>query len=417
MGFFKYILDLGPSVMLAIILFVMGLCFRVKFSEALRSGLLIGAAFFGINMVIGAMVSTLAPVTQAFIKTTGIQLTVMDIGWPSAASITWAYSAAAAFIPLGLIVNAVLLVLKVTKTVDVDIWNYWVWGFSAAIIGTLTGNVIIGLVAFVITEIVVLLIADLTAPKLQEYYDLPKISIPHGNAAPFALLAYGLEWIFERIPGFNKLNADSETIKRKFGVFGEPIFIGVLIGAAFALIAGYDFKGILTTAIALGGIMVILPRMTKLLMEALTPISTAIGDVLRKKFPGKDFYIGLDAAVLAGYPEVMATGFALIPIAILIAMILPGNKVLPFADLVGLTFIVSMTMPIYKGNIIRGIIGGSVIIVICLYIGTNMAPSFTQMASNAGVAVPKGSTGVISFLSGTSPITWIIKEIVQLFGL
>ena len=417
MGFFKYILDLGPSVMLAIILFVMGLCFRVKFSEALRSGLLIGAAFFGINMVIGAMVSTLAPVTQAFIKTTGIQLTVMDIGWPSAASITWAYSAAAAFIPLGLIVNAVLLVLKVTKTVDVDIWNYWVWGFSAAIIGTLTGNVIIGLAAFVITEIVVLLIADLTAPKLQEYYDLPKISIPHGNAAPFALLAYGLEWVFERIPGFNKLNADSETIKRKFGVFGEPIFIGVLIGAVFALIAGYDFKGILTTAIPLGGVMVILPRMTKLLMEALTPISTAIGDVLRKKFPGKDFYIGLDAAVLAGYPEVMATGFALIPIAILIAMILPGNKVLPFADLVGLTFIVSMTMPIYKGNIIRGIIGGSVIIVICLYIGTNMAPSFTQMASNAGVAVPEGSTGVMSFLSGTSPITWIIKEIVQLFGL
>lgn len=415
MGVFKYVLDLGPSVMLAIILFVMGLCFRVKFSEALRSGLLVGAAFFGINMVIGAMISTLSPVTEAFIKTTGIQLTVMDIGWPSAASITWAYSAAAFFLPLGLIVNAVLLLLKVTKTVDVDIWNYWVWGFSAAIIGTLTGNVVIALIAFVITEIIVLLIADLTAPKLQQYYDLPKISIPHGNAAPFALLAYGLEWVFERIPGFNKLNADSETIRKKFGVFGEPIFIGVLIGAIFAGVAGYDFKGILTTAISLGGVMVILPRMTKLLMEALTPISSAIGDVLRKKFPGKEFYIGLDAAVLAGFPEVMATGFALIPISIIIAMILPGNKVLPFADLIGLTFIVSMTLPIYKGNIIRGIIGGSVIVVICLLIGTNMAPLFTQMASNAGVAVPEGSTGVMSFLSGTSPITWIIKEIVQIF--
>lgn len=180
---------------------------------------------------------------------------------------------------------------------------------------------------------------------------------------------------------------------------------------------GYDFKGILTTAISLGGVMVILPRMTKLLMEALTPISKAIGDVLRKRFPGKEFYIGLDAAVLAGYPEVMATGFVLIPISIIIAMVLPGNKVLPFADLVGLTFIVSMTIPIYKGNIIRGIIGGAVIVVICLLIGTNMAPLFTQLASNAKVAVPKGSTGVMSFLSGTSPITWIIKEIVQLLGL
>lgn len=417
MGFFKYILDLGPSVMLAIILFIMGICFRVKFSEALRAGLLVGAAFFGINMVIGAMISVLSPVTQAFIKTTGIQLTVMDIGWPSAASITWAYSAAAFFIPLGLIVNAVLLILRITKTVDVDIWNYWVWGFSGAIIGTLTGNVVMGMAAFVITEIIVLLIADLTAPKLQEYYDIPKISIPHGNAAPFAILAYGLEWIFERIPGFNKLNADAETIRKKFGVFGEPIFIGFLIGAIFAAVSGYDFKGILTTAISLGGVMVILPRMTKLLMEALTPISKAIGDVLRKRFPGKDFYIGLDAAVLAGYPEVMATGFVLIPISIIIAMVLPGNKVLPFADLVGLTFIVSMTIPIYKGNIIRGIIGGAVIVVICLLIGTNMAPLFTQLASNAKVAVPKGSTGVMSFLSGTSPITWIIKEIVQLLGL
>lgn len=417
MFFFKYILDLGPSVMLAIILFLMGICFKVKFSEALRSGLLVGAAFFGINMVIGAMVSVLSPVTQSFIKTTGIQLTVMDIGWPSAASITWAYSAAAFFIPLGLIVNAVLLVLKVTKTVDVDIWNYWIWGFSGAIIGTLTGNVVIGMVAFVITEIIVLLIADLTAPKLQEYYDIPKISIPHGNAAPFAILAYGLEWIFDRIPGFNKLNANAETIRKKFGVFGEPIFIGFFIGAVFSAVSGYDFKGILTTAISLGGVMVILPRMTKLLMEALTPITTAVGDVLRKKFPGKDFYIGLDAAVLAGYPEVMAVGFVLIPISIIIAMILPGNKVLPFADLVGLTFIVTMTMPIYKGNVIRGIIGGTVIVTICLLIGTNMAPLFTQLATNAKVSVPKGSTGVMSFLSGTSPITWIIKEIVQLLGI
>lgn len=87
-------------------------------------------------------------------------------------------------------------------------------GFSGAIIGTLTGNVVMGMAAFVITEIIVLLIADLTAPKLQEYYDIPKISIPHGNAAPFAILAYGLEWIFERIPGFNKLNADAETIRK-----------------------------------------------------------------------------------------------------------------------------------------------------------------------------------------------------------
>lgn len=416
MNIIQYILDLGPSVMLALVMFVLGIAFKVKLSTALRSALLIGVAFFGINMVIGALVGVIGPVTQGLIENTGRNLSVLDIGWPSAAGITWAYKGAALFIPVGIAVNIVLLLTKVTKTVDLDIWNYWVWGFSAAIIGTLTNNIVWGVIAFVITEVIVLIIADKSAPKIQEHFGMPNISIPHGNAAPFVPVAWVLNKLFDFIPGINKIDISTQSISKKFGIFGEPVFIGFLIGLILSVIAGYDFKGVLNTGIALAGIMVILPRVTKILSESLAPITSAISEFLRNKFPGREMYIGLDAAILAGSPDVMSTGLILIPLSILLAFVLPGNKLLPFADLVGLAFVVSMTLPIYKGNILRSVLGGIVIVVMCLYIGTALAPVFTDLATASGVSIPESTEGVMSFLSGTSPITYILKLVADFFA-
>lgn len=414
-AFFDYIIGLGSSVMLAIVMFVLALMFKVKLSSAIRSALLIGVAFFGINMVIGTMGEVLGPIIQGLVNNIGVDLSVADIGWPSAAGITWAWQGAALFIPLGLVVNIILLLVKGTKTVNVDIWNYWVWGFSAAIIGTLTGNMLFGYIAFVITEVVTLYIADKTAPQIQKHFEMDGISIPHGNAAMFVPVAMVMNKVFDLIPGVKNVEINHQSLTKRFSVFGEPVFIGFIIGIVLALLAGYDFKGVLTTGIALSAIMVILPKVTKILSEALAPITSAIGDFLRKRFPDRDLYIGLDTAILAGAPDVLATGLLLIPISIFLAFILPGNRLLPFADLVGLTFVVSMTLPIYKGNVFRGVIGGTVIVILCLYIGTNMAPLFTELAVDAGVNIPEGSVGVMSFLSGTSPLTWILKIITSLF--
>ncbi len=59
---------------------------------------------------------------------------MIDVGWPATSSIAWASSVAAFIIPLGIIVNVVLLVTKVTKTMNVDIWNFWHYTFTAAMV-------------------------------------------------------------------------------------------------------------------------------------------------------------------------------------------------------------------------------------------------------------------------------------------
>ena len=61
----------------------------------------------------------------------------------------------------------------------------------------------------------------------------------------------------------------------------------------------------------MAGVMVLMPRMVKLLMEGLIPISEGAREFLQKRF-GEDsenakIYIGLDAAVTTGHPAVIAT--------------------------------------------------------------------------------------------------------------
>ena len=51
---------------------------------------------------------------------------------------------------------------------------------------------------------------------------------------------------------------------------------------------------------------------------------------MQKHFKGRDFYIGLDSAILIGHPITIAAAIVLIPITLFLAFVLPGNKVLPF---------------------------------------------------------------------------------------
>lgn len=55
MSVLQYILDLGSSVVMPLIITILGLILGQKFSKAFRSGMTIGIGFIGINLVIGLM--------------------------------------------------------------------------------------------------------------------------------------------------------------------------------------------------------------------------------------------------------------------------------------------------------------------------------------------------------------------------
>ena len=406
----QYILGMGPTVMLPIVIFIMASCLGVKLSRALRAAMTIGMGFVGIFLVFGLLVDSLGPAALDMVKETGINLPVVDLGWTPLAAIAWASRIAPFVVPLTIIINIVMLTFNWTKTVDIDMWNYWHFAFVGALVYSSTGNFFLGLFAAGLTAVITFLLADWCAPMVQKYFDLPGISLPTLSSAIFFPIGLLGNAIIDRIPGLNKLNADPETIQKRFGVFGEPMMIGLILGVVIGILAKYDLKGVLNLGINLGAVMLIMPRMVKLLMEGLLPLSDAIRDFLRKRYPDRDdLYIGLDIAVAVGHPSVIATALMLIPMGILLAVILPGNRLLPLGDLANLWVPISMVVLACKGNVIRSFIIGIPILIGNLYVASAIAPVITRIAKS--IDFPLGTSSEISsLLDGGNPFRfWMVK--------
>lgn len=177
--FFSYINGLGASVMMPIILTIFGVILGAKFGKALRGGLTVGVGFIGLNLAVGLIGTYLAPAVQQMATRFHLSLTTVDVGWPAAAAIAMGTTVGLLIIPIGLIINIIMLLTNTTQTIDVDIWNYWHFAFTGSLVAIVTDNLTYGIIAAIINIIIVFVIADYTAPKAEEVLGMPGVSIPH----------------------------------------------------------------------------------------------------------------------------------------------------------------------------------------------------------------------------------------------
>ncbi|WP_394219574.1 galactitol-specific PTS transporter subunit IIC [Halobacillus trueperi] len=408
-------LDLGATVILPVAIFLLGLLFGQKPGKAFRSGLTIGVAFVGIFLVVDLLVNNLGPAAQGMVDRLGVELNVIDVGWPASSSIAWASVVAAFIIPLGLIVNVIMLLTKTTKTMNVDIWNFWHYTFMAAMVYAVSGSIIQGLIAAVLFQIVCLKVADWTAPMVSKFFDLPGVSIATGSTISYAPGIF-LVQLLNKVPVVKNWNADPEAIQKRFGIFGESIFIGLFLGATIGILAGYSVGEVIEIGMAMAAVMVLMPRMVKILMEGLMPVSESAREWLSKRFGDREIYIGLDAAVALGHPAVISTALILVPVTVVLAVVLPGNSLLPFGDLATIPFVVAFIVGAARGNIVHSVIVGTLMIALSLYMATDVAPVFTEMAVNADFEMPEGSAKISSIDQGGNLVNWIIFKVFSLFN-
>lgn len=416
----QYVLNMGPTVILPLTIIILGFVFKIKFSQSLRSGLTIGIGFVGIGLVVNLLTSTLGPAAQGMVERFGLSLTVIDVGWPTTATATWASPVAPIIIPVCILVNLVLIYFNKTKTLNIDLWNYWHFIVAGAFGYIVTDSIIWAVIAAIIMQLIVLFTSDKTAPYVQEFYGLEGVALPTGSTASFAPLGFLVGKIVEKIPVIGKLHADPETIQKRFGIFGEPMMMGIILGAVLGILAGYDVAKIFNTAISMGAVMFLMPRMVKILMEGLIPISEAVRDFLQEKHGTKELYIGLDAALATGHPAVLSTALILVPITIFLAVILPGNRVLPFGDLATIPFYMAFIVCFRKGNIVQSVITGTIVIAFSLYMATAIAPVHTELLKQAKLSLPEGTTLVSSIDAGGNLYKFAIyklSELVKMLGI
>ena len=415
---FSYIISLGASVMMPILFTVIGLCIGMKFGKALRAGLYVGVGFVGLGVVTALLTDNFNDPLKAISDIYHLQLNVFDMGWPAAAAVAYNTAVGALIIPICLGVNFLMLVTKTTRTVNIDLWNYWHYAFIGAVAYFVMGESLLwGYFAAIICYIITLVLADLTASKFQKYYDLDGISIPQPYCQSFMPFAIVVNKALDAIPGFSKLDIDAEGLKKKFGVLGEPLVLGVIVGALIGFAAQLNIKKILFLGVTMGAVMELIPRITKLFIDGLKPISEKTQELVDSKFHGKKIHIGMSPALVIGHPTTLVVSILLIPIILAIAVFLPGNQFLPLASLAGMFYLFPIVLPYTKGNVVKTFIVGLIALIIGLYFVTDMAPDFT-MAANAvyeaskdkAAHIPDGfSGGALDFAS--SLLGWTIYKL------
>jgi PTS system galactitol-specific IIC component len=418
MDVFSYIISLGASVMMPIIFTVIGLCIGMKFGQALKSGLYVGVGFVGLGVVTALLTTNFNDPLKAICDLYHLQLNVFDMGWPAAASVAYNTAVGALIIPICLGINVLMLLTKTTSTLNIDLWNYWHFAFIGAVAYFVMGESLAwGYFASIVCYIITLVLADITATKFQKYYDLDGISIPQPFCQSFMPFAVVINKLLDKIPGFSRLDVDAEGLKRKFGVFGEPLLLGVIVGILIGVAAHFDVKMVLTLGVTMGAVMELIPRITKLFIDGLKPISVKAQEMVDKRLHGRKVHIGMSPALVIGHPTTLVVSILLIPTVLIVSVILPGNQFLPLASLAGMFYLFPIVLPYTKGNVVKTFIIGLVALIFGLYFVTDMAPDFT-LAANAvfeatkdkAAQIPEGFTGgALDFAS--SLIGWVIYKL------
>lgn len=387
----QWFLDLGPVVLLPVMVFVMGLIVGMKPGRALRAGIVVGIGFQGLFLILDLMGAVIPPVVTPFIERTGFDLPIVDVDWPVMGALAWASPFAAIVVPLAILVNIGLLAIGFTKTLNVDIWNIWHFIFRGGLAYALTGSWILGILCAIFSEIIVLKFADWSAPRVQEHLGIKGVSFPTMSAVSMGLISLAVNRIIDYIPGLRDWDARPETIEKRLGVLGQPIFIGLFLGIILAAVGGFSIDKILETGMGIAAIMFLLPRMVGILLEGLRPVADAAGDWMKSRYKDRDIYIGMDFALGLGNPAVIAVGLLLVPITILFVGI-PGNSFFPILFLGGTAFSAIMPVIYSKGNIVRATICGAVIVISKLWAATFAAKAVTMWAVWAGIDLPVDDT-------------------------
>lgn len=186
----QHFIDLGAIVVLPILIFIFGMLLGTPARKAFNAGLTVGIGFVGLNLVVELLSGSLGKAAQAMVERFGLQLTTLDVGWPAAAAISYGTLLGSLAIPIGIAINIFLLFIGWTKTLMVDMWNFWHAAFVASLVYAVTQHFALGLYAMLAYQVMIYLLADIIAPVIKRFYGFPNITFPHGTSAPGFLVVF-----------------------------------------------------------------------------------------------------------------------------------------------------------------------------------------------------------------------------------
>ena len=404
----SFIFSFKAFVMLPIFMIILGAILGMKFSKILVSALKLGVGFAGIFLLFDFFVINIAPPVEMIISKRELNYPILDVGWPPLAGITWASSIAPLTIPMIICANLIMIAMNATRTIYIDIWNFWHFALLGALLQNTNHSFLLSMLATLLIGIYCIKLSDWTAPYVNRECGLEGITVSPVSVVGLLPYAVTVNILLDKIPWIKRLRFNANKTTTRLEIFGEPMIIGVLVGIFLGFLAEYDIKSLSELCINIAAVMFLLPHCGSLIGNGMEPFSKNLKVRITKIFPNKkDLVIAIDSAVLFQNKSVIVTGVILMPIAIIIAFVLPGNKIIPLGDLPNLISVMAVIVIVCESNVFRGIILGIPIIIAYLLIATEFAPLFTNLSRQIGLDYTREFSGNISaFTDGGNPIRY-----------
>lgn len=380
-----------PSVLMLIVLTIISLIVGVKFSRALEGGIKLAISITAIGAVMNILTTSFSQALQAFVERTGIELSITDVGWAPLATITWGSPYTLYFLLVMIIVNIVMLLLNKTDTLDVDIFDIWYLAITGLFAMYMGANLLVTTLLVIFIGVLKIINSDLMKPTFNDLLDAPDenpMTTTHMNYMMNPIVMLFNKIIDKLFPFLDKYDFDAAKLNSKIGFWGSKSAIGVYLGIFIGLLAGMKIMDTLTLAFTAATCLELFSVIGQWFIESVEPLSQGIADFANKKLGGRTLNIGLDWPFIAGRAEMWASANILAPIMLLIAIILPGNKVLPLGGIIAMGLTPALLV-VTRGRILRMIIIGIFMLPVFLWSGTLIAPYATEAAKSVN-AFPQG---------------------------
>lgn len=382
------ILNMGATALLPFIILILGMVFGMKFGRALKAGLFVGIGFAGLNLVVGLLTTTIQPISDYYAGM-GKGFTTLDLGFAASGAASWTVPFAPFAVPLIIITNFIMIFVFKRKVLNVDIWNYIHFLIPGALCYGLFGSAILGVIVTVLCSVVALLVAEIVAPKWQDYFGLDGTTC---STFSFITFMYPLSWlvnkIIDHIPGLKDLDVDMSWLEGKLGVFGESCFVGFIVGAFLGIITKQPVPVIFQTGIGIASVLILIPRMVTVMMEGISPLGTAASEFMRKHL-GEDaeLWIGMDVALGLGDPACVTCTAICIPITIAFAFLIPNMTYFPIGVLTIVCYTTVFCVLASDGNLIRSLICSILSMFIIVFCANLFVPEATTFFNVTGLDI------------------------------
>ncbi|MGM0368601.1 MAG: PTS transporter subunit IIC [Actinomycetota bacterium] len=419
---FEYIIELGPVLIIPLLLFILSLFTGKNPLIILKNCILVFIGLLLVAIMLTSFVNFFEPLINTIVINSSKDFQVIDLGFEVSEYIAFNSPIVIHIVIAVILLNIVMLFLRLTRTINIDLWNFWIFLFTGSLIYSITEIQWIGILVSLIIASVTLVVADIYAPYIGEYYGMEGISTPQPQSVFWAPISQLINYILNKIPKVKRLHLFYEEIQYKLGFLSEPMVFGFILGFIIGVITKYktitanlrpDLFFAFGSGLRLAIIMIILPRAFNILARGLVPLVNNIRQSINRKITKREIYIGVDTLAIAGHPSVISLSLIMIPLTVYIATLLPGNRLLPSADLIFIPFILIWAIAPSRGDVFRSFISAIIFIPIILWICTGMADLYTNIIMESNIEIPEGFSKVSSIGSGANLVFWVLLQILK----